>query len=146
MQVDVVVRTGETAELVDRLSRRLADGRPQLLSLVDRLIAAERLRFMGVGQRWRRLAPATVRKDRQEGRNPQPMIVTGALLRSLTQVGDRDQIVRVRPGQLQFGTRVFYARFHQRGEGVPKRTVAGLTRQQRKGVVEDLRRLLLEDT
>jgi phage gpG-like protein len=140
MRVDVVVRGDEQAErLLGRLARRLEDGTPQLLGLVDQLIEAEQERFAGRGIRWRRLAPSTSRQGRR------PLVLTGELMRSLTVRGYRGQIVEVRPGQLRFGTRVYYARFHQKGEGVPKRTVVGLTRIQKKSVVAELRSLLLED-
>lgn len=147
MQVDVVVRGDEqTARLLDRLSRRLDDGRPQLVGLVDQLLAAERERFAGRGARWRRLAPATGYKDEQAGRDRRPLVLTGRLMRSLTVRGHRDQLIEVRPGVLRFGTRVYYARFHQKGRGgLPKRTVVGLTRDQKSSVVSELRSLLLGD-
>lgn len=140
MQVDIVVRGAAQAEaLLGRLTRRLEDGTPQMLGLVDQLIEAEDERFAGRGIRWRKLAPRTARQGRR------PLVLTGELMRSLTERGHPKQIVEVRPGQLRFGTRVYYARFHQKGEGVPKRVVVGLTRVQRKGVVDELRELLIGD-
>lgn len=140
MQVDIVVRgIDQERQLLGRLARRLDDGRPQLLGLVDELIAAERQRFAGVGIKWRKLGPRTAREGRR------PLVLTGALMRSLTVRGHPDQIVELRPGQLRFGTRIYYARFHQKGIGVPKRTVVGLTRIQRKSVVDELRDLLVGD-
>lgn len=145
MQVDVVVRGDrEAVALLGRLSRRLADGRPQLVGLVDQLLGAQRERFAGRGQRWKRLAPSTLRWHRREGAGPQPLMLTGELARSLTIRGYRGQIVRVTPTSLTFGTRVWYARFHHKGVGVPRRTVVGLTRVQKKRVVDELRDLLME--
>lgn len=147
MQVDVQVRGDrEAVALTHRLSGRLADGTPKLLGLVDQLLEAQRDRFRGRGQRWKRLSPTTVAKDRQQGRDPRTLVLTGELMRSLTIRGHPQQIVRVSRGELRFGTRVYYARFHHRGEGNPKRTVVGLTRPQKRSVVDELRRLLLEDT
>lgn len=147
MQVDVTVTGAEqTAALVNRLSRRLADGTTQLKGLVDMLLEAESERFAGRGQRWKRISPRTLRKDAQERRDPRPMRVTGRLMRSLTIRGAPGQIVRVSPTTLTFGTSIFYAHFHHRGEGVPKRTLVGLTRVQRKRVVDELRDLLLTDS
>lgn len=137
MQIDVVVREDRAVGLLDRLTRRLDDGRPQLLRLVDQLLDAERLRFAG-GIRWKRA-------QRDVG-IPGPMIKSGRLLRSLTVRGNPDQRLVVRQQYLTFGTRVYYARFHQRGQGgMPKRVVVGLTRIQRQGVAHEYRRLLLED-
>lgn len=146
MRVDVVVRGDRQAsDLTRRLARRLSDGSPQLLGLVDQLLEAEQERFAGRGARWRKLSPLTVRKDRQQGRDPRPLVLTGELMRSLTVRGHPRQIVEVRPTQLRFGSSVYYARFHQRGEGTPRRTVVGLTRAQKHTIVAELRRLLLED-
>lgn len=146
MDIDVVVRGDvQAAALLDRLTRRLDDGRPQLLGVVDQLLEAERERFAGRGARWRRQAKSTVAKDQQEGRDPRPMILTGDLMRSLTERGNPDQRIVVRRDSLTFGTRIYYARFHQKAHGVPRRAVVGLTRMQKQGVVVELKRLLLED-
>lgn len=147
MKVDLVVRGDEqTARLLERLTRRLDDGRPQLLGVVDQLLAAERARFAGRGARWRRLAPSTQAKDRQAGRDPRPLVLTGELMRSLTVRGHPQQRIEVRRDVLRFGTRVYYARFHHKGRGgLPRRTVVGLTRDQKSSVVSELRSLLLGD-
>lgn len=146
MQIDVVVRGDvAAAALVGRLTRRLDDGSPQLLQVVDQLLEAERERFAGRGARWRKQAKSTMAKDRAEGLDPRPMILTGELMRSLTVRGHPAQRIVVRRDSLTFGTRIYYARFHQKGQGVPRRTVVGLTRIQKRGIVISLRRLLLED-
>jgi phage gpG-like protein len=145
VEIDAVVHGDRQAEaLIERLSRRLAA--PHLRGLVDQLLAAERERFAGVGPRWRPLAASTVARDVRGHRDPRPLVLTGTLMRSLTVRGAPHQIVRLTPSSLSFGTGLFYARFHQRGKGVPRRTVVGLTRVQRQSVVAELRRLLLEDT
>ncbi len=141
MNVELVIRGERQAiALLDRLARRLHDGTPQLFSLVDQLIEAERERFAGRGIRWRKLAPSTIRRKR----DPRPLVNTGELMRSLTTRGHAQQLVTVRPGELRFGTRLWYAQFPQKGKGQPKRTVVGLTRLQRKSVVHELRDLLVE--
>ena len=146
MELDVVVRGADQAErLVGRLTRRLENGRPQLLGLVDQLMAAERERFAGRGARWRRLSRPTIAEHRREGRGSEPLILTGELMRSLTVRGHPQQRLEVHPTFMRFGTRVYYARFHQKGEGVPKRTVVGLTRVQKASLTDELRDLLLRD-
>lgn len=141
-QVDIVV-TGarESSALVDRLSRRLSDGTPALRGLVDTLLEAQSERFAGRGQRWRKLSRQTLRIDEQQGRDKRPLVVTGRLMRSLTVRGAGDQLVEIRPGQLRFGTRVFYAKFQKH----MRRNPVGLTRIQKQSVVAELRRLLIED-
>lgn len=136
INVVVEVDPKQTNVVLERLVRRLQDQRPQLTRLVGVLLHIHRQRFAGVGVRWRKL---------KRGGHP-TLIQSGDLMRSLTVAGHPLQTVVVRPNQLQFGTKVWYARFHQKGEGVPRRTVVGMTRTQRKSVVAELRRLLLEDT
>jgi hypothetical protein len=145
-EVDAFVTGADrTSALVNRLSQRLADGRPALLGLVDQLTEAEAERFAGRGVRWRKLAKSTLRIHRRAGRGDRPLILTGTLMRSLTIRSHPLQIVQVRPTSLRFGTRVWYAHFSHRGQGVPKRTVTGLSKPQRRTIVAELRRLLLED-
>lgn len=142
LQVGVDVRgTRRAAGLCDRLSRRLADGTPALRGIVDSLTDAQAERFAGRGRRWRRLSPETVRIDRQQGRDPRPLILTGTLMRSLTVRGAPGQLVHVGPTSLTFGSRVFYAKF-QKHMG---RNPVGLTRLQRLPLIAELRRLLIED-
>lgn len=146
--MDIEVRvTGEkaTAQLLNRLSHRLDDGRTQLGGIVDQLLAAERARFRGQGQRWKPLASSTRKRDARGGRDPRLMINTGTLMRSLTVRGAPGQIVRVTPTTLTFGTRIWYAKFHHRGQGVPKRTLVGLTRAQKAHVVGEVKDLLFKD-
>lgn len=142
MNVEVLV-TGDrqAAQLVDRLARRLHDGTPALTGLVDTLLEVHQDRFQGRGVRWRKQDPDTLRIDRQQGRDPRPNIVTGRLMRSLTQRGARDQIIRVTPTSLTFGTRVFYAKF-AKGRG---RNPVGASRAQRKHLTAELKQLLLRD-
>jgi hypothetical protein len=146
VDVDVVVRGDlEAVRLVSRLVRRLEDGRPALVGLVDRILFFQRERFEGRGTRWRRLAAGTLRWHRKRGRGAQPLILTGALMRSLTDRGAPGQFLQITSTTLSFGTRIYYARFHKRGLGVPKRVPAGMTRGQRVDIVERFRRLLTAD-
>lgn len=146
INVDVTV-TGEkpTRALIARLSRRLADGRPQLRGIIDDLYAAHRARFRGQGQRWKPVKASTIKRDLRGGRDPRLMINTGALMRSLTARNAPGQIIRVTPTTLIFGTNIWYAKFHHHGDGVPKRTVVGLTRTQRAKIVADVKDLLFKD-
>lgn len=148
MNLDVDVRVSgdkEAAALADRLAGRLSDGTPALRGLVDTLLEAQAERFVARGVTWKPTAASTRARDARGGRDPRLMVLTGALLRSLTVRGARGQVVRITATSLRFGTRIYYARFHQRGDGVPKRTVVGLTRLQRNAVVTELRQLLTRE-
>lgn len=145
LRVDVAVTGNERSiELLDRLHSNLENGSGQLLSLVDSVIEAQQARFGGKGVRWRKLAAVTLRKHREEGAGTQPLVLTGALRDSLTERGNPNMRVELRPGTLRFGSRVFYAEFHQKGKGVPRRTVVGLSKDQRSDVVNQLRSFLME--
>jgi hypothetical protein len=141
--VDVVARGDrEAVTLVDRLAGRIGGGRA-LTGLIDEILAFQAERFHGKGARWRKLAPATIREHAHHGRGAQPLVLTGALMRSLSERGAPGQFIEIRANQLRLGTRIYYARFHKRGQGVPRRVPAGLTRDQRVEIVNRFRQLLL---
>jgi hypothetical protein len=84
VRVDVVVSGDRPAnELVSRISRRLENGAPALGGLVDQILAYQAARFEGQGSRWRRLARSTILEHRRHGAGAQPLVLTGALMRSL---------------------------------------------------------------
>jgi hypothetical protein len=142
MQVDVVVSGDRQAgALIDRLSRRLEDSTPAMHSLVDQLLEVEQERFAGRGVRWRRLSAATRRIKAQQHLDPRPNVATGALMRSLTTRDAPGQVVRVTPTSLTFGTSVWYAKFAKK----LGRNPVGATRTQRKQLVAELRRILVDD-
>jgi phage gpG-like protein len=146
MSIKVVV-TGDRrrADRLEGLARRLGDQRPQLRSLVGQLAAAEAARFAGMGVNWQPPAKSTLARDRRGGRNPKLLVNSGRLMTSLTTIGDPDMVLQARAHSLRFGTSVFYARFHQRGQGVPRRRVVGVTRTQRQSLVNQLQALLIGD-
>jgi hypothetical protein len=146
VELDVTVTGGRGAHrLLARLVGRLEDGKPQLLSLLDQIMLAQRERFAGHGARWKRLAPSTVREKARGREDPRTLVASGKLMRSLTLPGAPGQVIEVRPGLLRFGTRIYYARFHHKGKGVPRRTVVGLTRIWRERLIARLRTALIED-
>jgi hypothetical protein len=144
VRVDVVVSGDRPAnELVSRISRRLENGAAALGGLVDQILAYQAARFEGQGSRWRRLARSTILEHRRHGAGAQPLVLTGALMRSLSVRGAPGQYIEITGTSLTLGTRLYYARFHKLGRGVPKRVPAGLTRAQRVDLVERFRALIL---
>lgn len=163
VEVGVHVDARKGLAETDKLVRRLQDGRPALLGIVDLLLAAERERFSGA--RWAKVAPSTLARDARGHRDPRLMVVTGALMSSLTERGGPDQILTVTPDRLRFGTRIWYAIFHQKGSAhpsrgrkhraapanrpagdlrLPRRPLVGVTRPQRAQIVSELSRLLFD--
>jgi hypothetical protein len=144
LQVDVTLTgTRRSTELFERLESNLRDDK-QLLSIVDTLIDAQQDRFAGRGVRWKRLSPSSLRQHAKEGVGPQPLVLTGALRDSLTRKGDPNMRVELRPGNLRFGSRIFYARFHQKGKGVPRRTVVGVPKETRPVLATKLAAFLMD--
>ncbi len=147
MQIDVVVRGDrQTVDLLDKLTGRLEDGRPQFLSLVSKLNEVHRDRFDGKGVRWKKLSAATKARDkRADKRGPRDERInvgpTRRLMDSLTQPGHPKQVVRIYPDRLVFGTSVFYAKFAKSN----RRNPVGASRDAKQDLTDRLKRLLLED-
>lgn len=112
------------------MARRTRDPRPVLNRLSDMIRDAQVERF-GQNRGMKKLAPSTLARKRREGLDERPLRRTGLLVRSVTVEHAREQIDRIHGDELTFGTSVYYARFHDKGEGVPKRRVINLTNRQR---------------
>jgi phage gpG-like protein len=149
LQVEVV---GEqvAAERLLQVGERAADVRPVKPQLDPLFRRDEEARFAADGPGWTALKDSTVALKQAQGWDARILRRTGELERSLTSrtaalevtlSGGRDE--------LAFGTSVPYARYHQYGEGVPKRelidlsprTVAAMTETVQGYIVEDRRRL-----
>lgn len=95
---------------------------------------AEEAVFASEGPGWPPLAEETRRIKSQTGRDPRLMRATGALYASLTAPAAANQYDARAPQALAFGTTVWYARFHQKGEGVPKRPLTKLQLKYRREI------------
>lgn len=143
MRVNVTVTGGEAAiATVELLAARLDRTRAPLLSIVDDLMRFEQQLFERERD-WPPVAASTLRVDARLGRDPTLMVNTGALKRSLTQRGAAGQVIRATNMSLTFGTRVWYAKFHHFGTGVPLRPLVGLTAGELVHVVDRLAERLI---
>lgn len=113
---------------------RAGDPRPAYDRIFGQLERSERKRWetRGFG-RW---------GDDAEG-HPINMFRSGTLLASLTARSARGAIRKARGDRLIFGTRIFYAKFHQKGTGVPKRTVTGSTKDDKTFAAREIRDFFL---
>jgi phage gpG-like protein len=69
---------------------------------------------------------------------------TGRLVKSLTG-NSPDTIVDPKPDSLEFGTRVPYAKYHQRGAGkLPRRRLIDLNERQKARLMKTIQRRLLQ--
>ena len=117
-------------ERIDSLGERMEDLRPAGDRVLDELAAAEQRHFNALP--WPPLAKSTRDRKHRQGLPSRRMHASGLLERTMT---GRGAVAR-RHGQLNrrgrssvlFGIKrgrvdIFYARFHQKGQGVPKRIV-----------------------
>src|SRR3954454_24230755 len=117
MRVVVTVKgTDEAARDLDAIGRRAVKAAPAMRRILALLLASERVLWRTGGLRWRRLDPDTQRHKRKTG-HTRPLVESGRLERSLTQAHAPDAIREAHDDYLEFGTRVDYARYHQRGQG-----------------------------
>jgi phage gpG-like protein len=115
------------AERLLQLGERAADMRPVKPLLDPVFHEDEQHRFDMDGPGWRPLAAATRELKKQHGWDARILRRTGELERSLTQRGEELEPSRMGPrDELAFGTTVPYARFHQYGQGVPRRELINL--------------------
>ena len=63
----------------------------------------------------------------------------------MTEPAARGSIHEVDREEMAFGTSIYYARFHQRGEGVPRRKILAISRGARAQVGDVIRRYILRD-
>ncbi|HTE60166.1 MAG TPA: hypothetical protein VK631_07420 [Solirubrobacteraceae bacterium] len=127
IDVDGVLRNHKR---IESLGERMLDLRPAGDRVLDELADAERRHFNSVP--WAPLAKSTRKRKQRQGTHGRTMRESGLLERTMT---GRGAVAR-RHGQLNrrgrssvlFGIKrgrvdIFYARFHQKGKGVPKRII-----------------------
>jgi phage gpG-like protein len=120
------------------------DATPAFERIADDFMGYEKLRFDTDGYgTWAPLQPSTIAEKARKGLDPRVLRATGELHRSLTERGDPHQELHITPDFMLFGSNVEYARFHQRGEGVPQRRPLGFTETQKRDTVRVLQRYLV---
>jgi phage gpG-like protein len=136
-----------------RFSGRNLDASPAFRAVATLLRRSEKRQFTSRGRHasggWAKLAPATIAAKR---RSKDPRVranatrilrATDELMRSLTVKRDGAHTEVVQPHQLVFGTQVDYAKYHQKGEGVPRRRPLELRGRDRTEMVKQIQRWLM---
>lgn len=137
---------GEVAERhLTGLAKRGEDPRPAFRQITDELRLGEAEWFDSAGAgTWPRLSDRTLESKQRQGLPREPLVATGALRRSLTVKRGQGGIRSVTKRQMRFGSRIYYAKFHERGTGVPARPIlVPLTPKTRRRMVDDIREHLL---
>lgn len=108
---------------------------PALEDIMDDMAVVEEVVFNSGGRRaggmWRNPTIRWQRRKIAKGLDLRTMHATKRLRRSLTQHSHADAIreINVRYGTIRFGTKVPYARAHQKGQsGMPKRQILQFTK------------------
>lgn len=108
-------------------------------------IAQEQFGGEGIGDsgKWPALSPRYAAWKRRHFPGKSILRRTDRLIESLT--GNRaDSIVEARPDSLEFGTRVPYAIYHQRGAGrLKRRKIFDLNERQRTRIMKTIQKRLL---
>jgi hypothetical protein len=137
--------TGIRAQVavMKKLGIRGADIRPAYpeVETVYREQETQLFATQGHGQ-WPALAASTVATKASKGLDPRMMHASSMLYRSLTQKKPRNRWRRARKTELRWGTKVFYALFHQEGHGVPVRKVIDIDNSGQRQITQILGRYI----
>jgi hypothetical protein len=136
-----VTTTGVRAqvELMKRMGARGADERVML--------AEEERQFATRGTgKWPALAETTRAHKSQLGQNKGAMRASDALYKSLTMKKPRGRWRRARKEELRWGTKLYYAFFHQEGHGVPVRKVIDVSPDASREMSRELGKYITFDT
>jgi phage gpG-like protein len=130
---------------LERFSDAVEDARPAWEAIADRFAHVERRQFGTEGRHasggWAPLSPryAAWKARHYPGR---PILVReGDLRASLTQ--RPFGVERIEPHDAWLGSDVAHGRYHQRGQGVPRRRPIELTEQERRTWVKILQRFIV---
>lgn len=127
---------------LDDLHDRASDVRPAWDAIMEDLQDASRSQFQ-TGRGWAPTDEDTKARDARGGRDPRLMRVSGALENSLTQDNARGAIRDKTPREMRYGTSIFYAAFHQFGQGVPERKLVDVDARMEKKMAKRLENYLL---
>ncbi len=93
---------------------------------------------------WRPLAQSTIDEKRKQSLRPEILRAHDDLLRSLTSRGDSNMVLTITPGELDYGSKLPYAEFHQRGtRKMPQRRPVEFTESARRNTIKILQRYLI---
>lgn len=147
--LDVQAHGDEAAtKLVYGLAKRGEDPRPVFRQIINELRGLEPQWFGTLGRgTWPALADVTREAKRKRGQSSDPLIATRKLVDSLTVKRGGDARRSATKRAMRFGTKTYYARFHQKGSGVPVRSpLIPVDTKSRRQMVRDVRDYMLGKT
>lgn len=132
----------KTYEALNGIGERGNDARPAWPFVMRELQRSEKRKFdtQGANDHWPAVAKSTLERDARGKRDPKLMRVTGALEKTLTADRAKGAIRRRAKTQMRYGTSLFYAHFHQVGQGVPRRVLLRMEPNQVQAAADTLER------
>jgi phage gpG-like protein len=151
VRVNLTANTTPAVARLTGIGDRVIDVAPAFRTIARGLMADERRRFDTGGYgTWPVLDPVTVRAKAAKGHSPRILEATGTLRRALTVEHAPGQRLEIGRTEMTFGLATngaaYYGRFHQKGAGVPKRTVISVTPRQRTEISDRVRSFILHTT
>jgi hypothetical protein len=131
-----------------RVGERAADMRPAFAAIVDFWRSETQLQFASQGGHasggWKPLKPSTVAEKARRHLRPEILRATDGLFSSLTQKGDPNELLEMTASEVDWGSRLPYARYHQTGTSkMPRRRPIEFTETTRRNTIKILQRHLL---
>ena len=131
-----------------RFAGGVDDPSPALEEIADRLLDIEAIQFASEGGYasggWAPLSPAYLSAKVAAGLDSRILRRTGRLHASLTNANDADHVRRITKSELEFGTAVPYAGYHQHGTSrMPQRRPVELREADRREMVKVLQRFMV---
>lgn len=129
---------------LETMAGRVEDATPIWDALADRFLDDERRQFDSEGGfgsgRWSPLSPAYAAWKAVHFPGAGILVRTGDLRASLT---EGPQVRAITPSSMAIGSAVPYGRYHQRGDGVPRRRPVELPESERREWVKRLQRFVV---
>jgi hypothetical protein len=141
-----ITTTGQnkSADVLNSIGGRGADARPAWPAIFTLFTGYSEKRWQEEGPGWPPLAESTKETKARKNQDPRLMRVTGALQKSLVADRARGGIRKKSRYQLVYGSKVFYARFHQTGRGTPKRVLVEVTPELSRDITGALERFVVK--
>lgn len=133
-----------------RLGNRAIDARPAFVAIADLMISETGEQFASEGRHasggWKPLKEATLDRKRRKGLRLEILQETGALLSSLTQLGDGNMVLQIQSDSLTYGSKLPYAGAHQNprpGSPLPRRRPLEFTEATKRRMVKIIQRYVV---
>lgn len=132
---------------LSRFGEQLRDLRQLWPAVVTELRAITREQFAGQGigatGQWAKLSPA-YKRWKEKNYPGRPILVRTEALKDSLLKNNKNTVYRPLPQSLEFGTKIKYAAYHQRGSGkLKRRPIFDLNEQQKTRIIKAIQKRLV---